>query len=313
MEEQTIETLICGSLAYDTVLTCEGVFADGMSQTQLPKLNLSVTTPHMRRGFGGCAGNISFWLNMLQGEPRPMATLGMDHQPYTEWLEKRAIAVNDITHIDTEYTAQAFITTDREGSQICAFHPGAMAMAHVNDIRTAKRADIAILSPDAPRAMVEHGEQLAQCGTPFIFDPGQALAELDMVQIRMLVDRCTWMTVNEHEWDTVRERSGLDASTIIRSLEALVVTKGSEGLEVHTQSDTHMIACAQRVRAIDPTGCGDAARAGLLHAINNSMSWADAGRLAGLLGAMNIEREGSQNPAAGRWEVEQRVRATVGK
>ena len=305
--------LICGSFAYDTIMVFHDRFRDHILPDKLHMLSVSFLVPQLRREFGGCAGNIAYNLKLLGGDPLPMATVGKDFDPYSQWLDKCGIDRRFITRIDTEYTAQAFITTDLEDNQITAFHPGAMNSAHLNDVRDAPRAAIGIVSPDGRKAMIEHPLQLAECGTPFIFDPGQGLPMFGGDDLRRFIDLATWLTVNDYEWEIVRERTGLDAAAVVSKVEALIVTRGARGSVVHTRDATFDIPPARAGDTVDPTGCGDAFRAGLIHGLVNGMDWETTGRLASLMGALKVERAGTQNHHCTRADLESRFRESFGR
>ena len=226
--------VICGSVAYDTIMVFHDRFTNHILPDQLHVLNVSFQVPQLRREFGGCAGNIAYSLELLGGDPLPMATVGRDFDPYARWMDECAIDRRFVTRIDTEYTAQAFITTDLDDNQITAFHPGAMNSAHLNDVRDAPRSAMGMVSPDGREAMIEHAAQLAECGTPFIFDPGQGLPLFDGDDLRRFIDLATWITVNDYEWEVVRERTGYDVAAAVARVDALIVTRGAHGSVVHT-------------------------------------------------------------------------------
>ena len=305
--------LICGSVAYDTIMVFHDRFRNHILPDQLHVLSVSFLVPQLRREFGGCAGNIAYNLKLLGGDPLPMATVGADFDPYAGWMDRWAIDRRFVARIDTEYTAQAFITTDLDDNQITAFHPGAMNSAHLNDVRDAPRAAIGIVSPDGREAMIDHASQFAECATPFIFDPGQGLPLFDGDDLRRFIDLATWMTVNDYEWECVRERTGYDVAAAVSRLDALVVTRGAQGSVVHTRDASIEIPPARAGDTVDPTGCGDAYRAGLIHGIVNDMDWQTTGRLASLMGAIKVEQPGTQNHRCTRSEIESRFRESFGR
>ena len=227
--------LICGSVAFDTIMVFHDRFRDHILPDKLHVLSVSFLVPQLRREFGGCAGNIAYNLKLLGGDPLPMATVGRDFDPYAEWMDKWGIDRRHVTRIDTEYTAQAFITTDLEDNQIAAFHPGAMSCAHLNDVRDVPEATIGIVAPDARDAMIDHAAQFAERGTPFIFDLGQGLPLFNGDDLRRFIDLATWTTFNDYEWEVVRERTGLDTAAVVSKVEALIVTRGARGSVIHTR------------------------------------------------------------------------------
>ena len=217
--------LICGSFAYDTIMVFHDRFRNHILPDKVHVLSVAFLVPQLRREFGGCAGNIAYNLKLLGGDPLPMATVGKDFGPYAGWMDECGIGHELVTRIDTEYTAQAFITTDLDDNQITAFHPGAMNFAHLNDVREAPEAAMGIVAPDGREAMIEHASQFAERGIPFIFDPGQGLPMFDGDELRRFMDLATWLTVNDYEWELVRERTGLDAAAVASKVEALIVTR----------------------------------------------------------------------------------------
>ena len=308
-----MSALICGSIAYDTIMVFQDRFRNHILPDKIHVLSVSFLVPQLRREFGGCAGNIAYSLKLLGGDPLPMATVGKDFGPYGEWMDRCGIDRRHVTRIDTEYTAQAFITTDLDDNQITAFHPGAMSHAHLNDARDAAGAAIGIVAPDAREAMVEHAAQLAECGTPFIFDLGQGMPLFDGDALRRFIDLATWLTFNDYEWEVVRERTGLDAAAVASKVEALIVTRGARGSVVHTRERAIEIPPARAGATVDPTGCGDAFRAGLIHGLVNGMDWETTGRLASLMGALKVEEHGTQNHHCTRADVETRFRESFGR
>ena len=305
--------LICGSFAYDTIMVFHDHFKNHILPDKVHMLSVAFLVPQLRREFGGCAGNIAYNLKLLGGDPLPMATVGKDFGPYAEWMDECGIGHELVTRIDTEYTAQAFITTDLDDNQITAFHPGAMNFAHLNDVREAPEAALGIVAPDGREAMIEHASQFAERGTPFIFDPGQGLPMFDGDDLRRFLDLATWLTVNDYEWELVRERTGLDAAVVASKVEALIVTRGARGSVVRTGGKSMEIPPARAGDTVDPTGCGDAFRAGLLHGLANGMDWETTGRLASLMGALKVEQPGTQNHRCTRADLEDRFRESFGR
>ena len=305
--------LICGSFAYDTIMVFHDRFKNHILPDKVHVLSVAFLVPQLRREFGGCAGNIAYNLKLLGGDPLPMATVGKDFGPYAGWMDECGIGHELVTRIETEYTAQAFITTDLDDNQITAFHPGAMSFAHLNDVREAPEAALGIVAPDGREAMIEHASQFAERGTPFIFDPGQGLPMFDGDDLRRFLDLATWLAVNDYEWELVRERTGLDAAAVASKVEALIVTRGAQGSVVHAGGASIEIPPARAGDTVDPTGCGDAFRAGLIHGLANGMDWETTGRLASLMGALKVEQPGTQNHRCTRADLEERFRESFGR
>jgi adenosine kinase len=288
-------SLICGSLAFDTIMTFEGRFAEQILPDQLHILNVSFLVPALRRDFGGCAGNIAYALKLLGGEPLPMATVGADGAEYVARLKELGIDTRYVREVPATYTAQAMIMTDRDNNQITAFHPGAMMQAHVTRIE--KRADIklGIISPDGRDAMLEHSEQFQAAGIPFVFDPGQGLPMFDGKELATFVERATWVTVNDYEGRMLCDRTGWSSAEISRKVEGLVVTLGGEGCEVWIAGEKVLVPPVQAVQVVDPTGCGDAWRGALLHGLEQGWSLARCAELGNRVGAIKIASRGPQN------------------
>jgi adenosine kinase len=290
-----MSALICGSFAYDTIMVFQDKFKNHILPDKVHMLNVSFYVPDMRREFGGCAGNIAYNLHLLGGKPLPMGTVGSDFGPYAEWMDRVGIDRTYVTVADGRYTGQAYITTDLDDNQITAFHPGAMDASHQNRVSDAAGVSIGILSPDGRQGMLDHASQFADAGIPFIFDPGQGLPMFDGDELKRFIDKATWVSVNDYELQMLQERTGLSPHEIAERVEALVVTLGAEGS--HIYKDEHRIDIpAAAVRELnDPTGCGDAYRAGLLFGLMNELDWETTGRIAALMGAIKIEQHGTQN------------------
>ncbi|HVZ43268.1 MAG TPA: carbohydrate kinase family protein [Ramlibacter sp.] len=287
--------LICGSLAFDTIMNFEGRFAEQILPAQLHILNVSFLVPALRRDFGGCAGNIAYSLKRLGGEPLPVATLGDDGGDYLQRLSALGIATEFVRRIEGAYTAQAMIMTDRDNNQITAFHPGAMMQAHTT--RIGPRADVrlGIVSPDGRDAMLQHAEQFAHAAIPFVFDPGQGLPMFDGNELRTFIAQATWVTVNDYEGKMLCERTGLDNAEISRRTRGLVVTLGGEGCEVWIEGErTHVPGVAAK-EIVDPTGCGDAWRGALLYGLEQGWTLARCAELGNRVGAVKIASRGTQN------------------
>ena len=290
-----MSALICGSIAYDTIMVFHDQFKNHILPDKVHMLNVAFLVPEMRRETGGCAGNIGYNLKLLGGEPKIMATVGRDFDPYADWMEECALDMTHIKVIDNAYTAQAFITTDKDDNQITAFHPGAMSFAHDNKVADADGITIGMVSPDGRDGMVEHAEQFVEAGIPFIFDPGQGLPMFDGEDLKAFIQQATWVAVNDYEAQLLTERTGMSAQEISEHVEALIITRGGEGSHIYTGGQRLEIPNASVSEINDPTGCGDAYRAGLLYGLMNMLDWETTGRIASLMGAFKIEQHGTQN------------------
>jgi adenosine kinase len=288
-------SLICGSLAFDTIMDFEGRFAEQILPDQLHILNVSFLVPALRRDFGGCAGNIAYSLKALGGTPLPMATLGTDAADYLQRLKTLGISTEYVRQVEGSYTAQAMIMTDRDNNQITAFHPGAMMQAHITQIE--KRSDIklAIISPDGRDAMVQHAEQLKAADIPFVFDPGQGLPMFDGADLNRFIDQATWVTVNDYEGKMLSDRTGLSHADISRRVKGLIVTLGAQGCEVWIDGEKTLVPPVKATAVVDPTGCGDAWRGALLFGLEQGWSLAKCAALGNQVGALKIAQRGPQN------------------
>jgi adenosine kinase len=304
--------LICGSVAFDTLMVFEGRFREHILPEQIHILNVAFLVPQLRREFGGCAGNIAYNLRLLGGRAVPMATVGRDFAPYREWLERTGLPLEHLRVVDAELTAQAFITTDLEDNQITAFHPGAMQHAHLNKVAHASNIDIGIVAPDGRQGMIEHAEQFAELGIPFIFDPGQGLPMFEAADLHRFIEQADWVTVNDYEWQLLQQKTGLTARDLTQRVEALIVTRGYKGSSIYTREGELAIPCAKASAVVDPTGCGDAYRAGLLHGLLHELDWATTGRIAAVMGALKIESRGTQNHRAAPAEIARRLAESFG-
>jgi adenosine kinase len=290
-----VSALICGSFAYDTIMVFKDRFRNHILPDKVHILNVAFHVPEMRREFGGCAGNIAYNLKLLGGDPVPMGAVGMDFAPYAEWMDYNGIDRTHVVALEGHYTAQAFITTDMDDNQITAFHPGAMDEAHCNRVGEANGITIGMVSPDGRQAMLDHAEQFAEAGIPFIFDPGQGLPLFGGEDLRYFIDRATWVCVNDYESQLLQERTGLSPHEIAGQVDALIVTLGGEGSHIYTENQRIDIPPAKIREVVDPTGCGDAYRGGLLYGLLNGLGWETTGRVAALMGAIKIEQHGTQN------------------
>ncbi len=305
--------LICGSVAYDTILLFPDRFKSHILPDKLHILNVSFLVPEMRREFGGCAANIAYGLKLLGDLGIPMATAGDDFAPYRERMLAGGIPLSHIKIVKDSFTAQAFITTDLDDNQITAFHPGAMQFAHLNTVTDAG-SDIAlgIVAPDGRQAMMEHAAQFVAARIPFIFDPGQGMPMFGAEELKTFVSQARWLTVNDYEWGLLQQKTGWSVMDVTAQVEALIVTQGAQGSVIHTADRTFHIPCARPRQVVDPTGCGDAYRAGLIHGLLHGLDWETTGRVASLMGALKIESRGPQNHRFSRSEFDRRLREAFG-
>jgi len=290
-----VSVLICGSMAFDTIMVFHDRFANHILPDKVHILNVSFHVPELRREFGGCAGNIAYNLKLLGGEPLPMATVGRDFGPYADWMDRHGVPRTHLRVIEQTYTAQAFITTDLDDNQITAFHPGAMDFAHETHVGEAGDVEIGIVSPDGREGMLQHAAEFRDAGIPFIFDPGQGLPLFSGEELRRFIDQATWVCVNDYEAELLQERTGWSAEAIVQRVEALIVTRGARGSVIHLPGRRIDVPAAPVREAVDPTGCGDAFRAGLLYGLVRGLDWETTGRVAALMGAIKIEQHGTQN------------------
>jgi adenosine kinase len=307
-----MNTLICGSLAFDNIMVFQGRFTEHILPDQIHILNVSFLVPELRREFGGCAGNIAYNLRLLGGEPHIMATVGSDFGNYRAWLIRHGVNLDHLTEVPGLLTAQAYITTDLDDNQITAFHPGAMNEAHRNTVPANARIGIGIISPDGRQGMLEHAAQLHAAGIPFVFDPGQGLPMFDGDDLRHFVELATWVAVNDYEAKLLMERTGWSEADVASRVEALIVTRGAQGSTIWAGAGQMDIPVVKPVAILDPTGCGDAYRAGLMHGISRGLPWADTGRLAALLGSIKIAHRGTQNHAFTPTSLKQEFRSAFG-
>ena len=282
-------------MAYDTIMMFEDRFADHILPDKIHILNVSFLVPRLRREFGGCAGNIAYNLKLLGDVGCPMATVGSDFAPYGEWLARRGVPAEHVRVIAEELTAQAFITTDRDNNQITAFHPGAMQRAHENRVTDAQGITLGIVAPDGREGMVQHAAQFAAAKIPFIFDPGQGLPMFGGEDLKRFISQARWVTVNDYEWQLVQQKTGWGVRELTERVAALIVTRGGEGSSIYLQGQEISIPSAPVSAVVDPTGCGDAYRAGLIHGLLHGLDWRATGHIAALMGAIKIESRGTQN------------------
>ncbi|NJD08308.1 MAG: carbohydrate kinase family protein [Methylococcaceae bacterium] len=307
-----MSALICGSMAYDTIMVFHDQFKNHILPEQVHILNVSFLVPELRREFGGCAGNIAYNLKLLGGEPTIMATVGKDFAPYAQWLSYCGISQDFIRTVDEAFTGQAYITTDMDDNQITAFHPGAMSFSHLNEVPTDRGIRLGIVAPDGKEGMVQHARQFAAAGIPFIFDPGQGMPMFSGPELMEFVELADWITLNDYEAQLMQERTGLAPEQLASKVKALIVTKGSSGSLIYAEGQILQIPPASPKAVVDPTGCGDAYRAGLLYGLLEDLDWAVTGRVASLLGAIKVETAGTQNHSFTLKEFKARYRENYG-
>jgi adenosine kinase len=307
-----MKILVTGSVAYDTIMVFPDRFKNHLLADQLHILNVCFLTPEMRREFGGTAANIAYNLRLLGEAPLVMATVGEDIAPYLERLAGLGVDARLLKRVPGQFTAQAFITTDLDDNQITAFHPGAMNFAHQNRITPALGASVAIIAPDGKQGMLEHAEQCAAHGIRFMFDPGQGLPMFSREELNGILRGATFVAVNDYEGRLLEERTGRRLEEIARGAQALVCTQGAQGSYILAGGQRHDIPCVAADAVVDPTGCGDAYRAGLLYGIVHGWDWTRTGRLAAVMGAIKIAQRGAQNHAPSREDIELRYRRAFG-
>ncbi len=290
-----MNTLICGSLAYDTIMVFKDKFKNHILPEQLHILNVAFLVPEMRREYGGCAGNIAYNLQLLGGRPLIMATVGDDFSPYATRLEKLGLPQTHIHTVPGNFTGQAFITTDLDDNQITAFHPGAMGMSHLNHIADAKEVSLGIVSPDGRDGMLNHAQEFADANIPFVFDPGQGMPMFSGKDLLEFIDQADYITVNDYEAKLLQDKTGKTLAEIAQRVTALIVTLGADGSLIYANNKQIAIPTPKPQAIVDPTGCGDAYRAGLLYGIENEWDWETTGRLASLMGSLKISSRGGQN------------------
>ena len=308
-----MRTLICGSIAYDTIMVFGDQFKNHILPDQIHILNVAFLVPDMRREFGGCAGNIAHSLKMLGGDPLIMATVGQDYQPYAYRLEKLRLSQAHVRQVPEAFTAQAFITTDLDDNQITAFHPGAMNFSHQNHVSDARDVGLGIVAPDGREGMLQHAREFEEAGIPFIFDPGQGLPMFNAQELMNFINQADYVATNDYEAKLLQDRTWKSLEELSRLVKALVVTQGAQGSLVVINGKSEFIPTVKPAQVVDPTGCGDAYRAGLLYGIANDFDWATTGRLASLLGSIKIAHRGAQNHQFTREEISDRFRESFGR
>ncbi len=298
-----MHTLICGSMAYDTIMVFKDQFKNHILPEQIHILNVAFLVPEMRREYGGCAGNIAYNLQMLGGHPLIMATVGDDFAPYAARLENLGLAQTHVRHVPGHFTGQAFITTDLDDNQITAFHPGAMNMSHLNSVAMARQATLGIVSPDGREGMIQHAREFAELDIPFVFDPGQGMPMFSGAELLAFIEQATYVTVNDYEAKLLQDKTGKTLDQIAQRVKALIVTLGADGSLIYADGRQLAIPTPKPKAIVDPTGCGDAYRAGLLHGIQQGWDWQTTGRLASLMGSLKIAYRGGQNHKFTRAEL----------
>jgi len=309
-------SLICGSVAYDTIMTFDGRFREHILPDQIHMLNVSFLVPGMRREYGGCAGNIAYTLKMLGGDPIVMATVGQDAGPYLQYLRDLGISTDFVRTLPELFTAQAMITTDLDNNQITAFHPGAMSESSRSSVHDAltggKRPAIGIVAPDSREGMLHHARQFAEADIPFIFDLGQAMPLFNGEDLRQFIELASYVTVNDYEAQVLLSRTAWTSAEVAAKVRAFIVTHGERGASVFADGKQFAIPAVPAERVVDPTGCGDAFRGGLLYGIENGLDWETTGRLASLMGALKIAQQGPQNHWLSREEIGNRFQSAFG-
>ena len=298
-----MHTLICGSMAYDTIMVFQDQFKKHILPEQIHILNVAFLVPEMRREYGGCAGNIAYNLQLLGGHPLIMATVGDDFSPYRQRLDHIGLPQTHICHVPDSFTGQAFITTDLDDNQITAFHPGAMSFSEQNHIGDAKDISLGIVSPDGREGMLQHAREFYEAGIPWVFDPGQGMPMFSGEELLRFVEQATYVTVNDYEAQLLQDKTGRKVDELAKGKRAFIITRGGEGSTIYADGKEIAIPCAKPTALLDPTGCGDAYRAGLLYGIQQGWDWETTGRLASLLGTLKIASRGGQNHAPTRAEM----------
>jgi adenosine kinase len=290
-----MSALICGSMAYDTIMVFPEPFKDHILPDKIHILNVCFVVGEMRREFGGTAGNIAYNLKLLGGDGVPMGTVGDDFAPYAEWMDKQGVSRKYIKQLAGTYTAQAFITTDTEDNQITAFHPGAMQRAHEQAVPADAGFSIGILAPDGREAMLQHARQFHAAGIPFLFDPGQAMPLFTGEELLDFIGLAEWVAVNDYESQILERKTGLNAYQVAERVKALIVTWGAKGSVIYQGGQRLDVPAVKPEALLDPTGCGDAYRAGILYGLMRGLDWETTGQIASLMGSIKITSRGTQN------------------
>jgi adenosine kinase len=304
--------LVTGSIAYDTIMVFPDRFRNHLLPDQLHILNVCFLTPEMRREYGGTAGNIAYNLRLLADDPLVMATVGEDIDPYLARFGQLGIATRHFRRISGQFTAQGFITTDLDNNQITNFHPGAMNYSHENHVTRELGARLAIIGPDGKLGMQQHARECAALGVPFLFDPGQGLPMFSREELAEFLELAAYVAVNDYEGKLLEEKTGRKLEDIARQVKALVYTQGARGSLIFAAGQRHDIPCVQADEVVDPTGCGDAYRAGLLYGISHGWDWPATGKLGSVMGALKIAHRGGQNHHPPKEEIQARFRSAFG-
>lgn len=290
-----MRTLICGSIAYDNIMVFQDRFKNHILPEKIHVLNVSFLVPEMRRNFGGCAGNIAYNLKMLGGDPVMMATVGDDYAPYATRFEQLNLTQEHVYQVPDTYTAQAFITTDLDDNQITAFHPGAMNFSHLNSVKDSREIRLGIVAPDGRDGMMQHAREFHEMGIPFMFDPGQGLPMYNGDELLNFMQQANYIAVNDYEAQLLQDRTGYKLESLANKDKVFIITLGANGSVIYAEGKKIEIPCVEPREIVDPTGCGDAYRAGLLYGIVKSLDWQTTGRLGSLLGSLKIAHRGGQN------------------
>ena len=290
-----MSALICGSIAYDTIMVFPDRFKNHILPDKVHMLNVSFLVPDMRREFGGCAGNIAYNMKLLGADPTIMATVGGDFAPYADWMDQHAISRKFVKELKDTYTGQAFITTDQDDNQITAFHPGAMGFSHQQKVTDADGIKVGIVSPDGRDGMIEHAQQFADAGIPFMFDPGQGLPMFDGDDLKRFMENATYAAFNDYEAQLTADRTGMSMEQLAEMVDAMIVTRGGDGSDIYTGGKKITIPSVEPAAIKDPTGCGDSYRAGILFGLEKGFDWETTGRIASLIGSIKIAHSGTQN------------------
>ncbi|WP_018872284.1 carbohydrate kinase family protein [Thioalkalivibrio sp. ALJ16] len=290
-----MSALICGSMAYDTIMVFPDRFKNHILPDKVHMLNVSFLVPDMRREFGGCAGNIAYNMKLLGADPTIMATVGGDFAPYADWMDKHGISRKFVKELRDTYTGQAFITTDQDDNQITAFHPGAMGFSHQQKVTEADGIKVGIVSPDGRDGMIEHAQQFAEAGIPFMFDPGQGLPMFDGDDLKRFMENATYAAFNDYEAQLTADRTGMSLEQLAEMVDAMIVTRGGDGSDIYTGGKKITIPSVEPAAIKDPTGCGDSYRAGILFGLEKGYDWETTGRIASLIGSIKIAHSGTQN------------------
>ena len=300
-----MRTLICGSIAYDNIMVFPDHFKNHILPEKIHVLNVAFLVPEMRREFGGCAGNIAYNLKMLGGEPVMMATVGDDYAPYAARFEQLRLTQEHVKPIADTFTAQAFITTDLADNQITAFHPGAMNYSHLNSVKDSRDVRLGIIAPDGRDGMLQHAREFHEAGIPFVFDPGQGLPMYNGEELLDFINKADYIAVNDYEGEMLQDRTGRNLESLANNAKALIITLGAQGSIIYAGGKRYEIPCVKPKAIVDPTGCGDAYRAGLLYGIVNNFDWQTTGQLGSLMGSLKIAQRGRQNHQFSRDEIGQ--------